>query len=262
MAGKPSSQDEQITKYAPLVKRIAYHMMARLPASVEVDDLIQVGLIGLMDAVGRFDGTQGAQFESYATQRIRGAMLDELRGNDWMSRGDRRHQRSIEAAVHKHELREADWLPRHVRQKSRQIESAIHRLEQRNGKSPSEQEISAELGMPIDQYQSMLGDVKCSQLLYYEDFSDEDSASFLERYLVDGSSDPLAVLEDEGFRDSLIAAIHHLPERERSMMGMYYEQDMNLKEIGAVLGVSESRVCQLHSQAVARLRAQLKIWKD
>ena len=236
MAGKPSSQDEQISKYAPLVKRIAYHMMARLPASVEVDDLIQVVLIGLMDAVGRFDGTQGAQFESYATQRIRGAMLDELR--------------------------EADWLPRHVRQKSRQIESAIHRLEQRNGKSPTEQEISAELGMAIDQYQSMLGDVKCSQLLYYEDFSDEDSASFLERYLVDGSSDPLAVLEDEGFRDSLIAAIHHLPERERSMMGMYYEQDMNLKEIGAVLGVSESRVCQLHSQAVARLRTQLKIWKD
>lgn len=236
MAVKPSSQDEQITKYAPLVKRIAYHMMARLPASVEVDDLIQVGLIGLMDAVSRFDGNQGAQFESYATQRIRGSMLDELR--------------------------EADWLPRHVRQKSRQIESAIHRLEQRNGKSPTEQEISAELGIPIDQYQSMLGDVKCSQLLYYEDFSDEDSASFLERYLVDGYNDPLAVLEDEGFRGSLVAAIHHLPERERSMMGMYYEQDMNLKEIGAVLGVSESRVCQLHSQAVARLRAQLKIWKS
>jgi len=236
MAGKKSSQDEQITKYAPLVKRIAYHMMARLPASVEVDDLIQVGLIGLMDAVARFDGSQGAQFESYATQRIRGAMLDELR--------------------------EADWLPRHVRQKSRQIETAIHKLEQRNGRATSEQEISAELGLALDQYQSMLGDVKCSQLLYYEDFSDEDSASFLERYLVDGSNDPLAVLEDEGFRDSLIAAIHHLPERERSMMGMYYEQDMNLKEIGAVLGVSESRVCQLHSQAVARLRAQLKIWKD
>ncbi len=236
MAGKEKLLDEQVKKYAPLVKRIAYHMMARLPASVEVDDLIQVGLIGLMDAVSRFDGTQGAQFESYATQRIRGSMLDELR--------------------------EADWLPRHVRQKSRQIESAINRLEQRNGKSPTEQEISDELEMSINQYQSMLGDVKCSQLLYYEDFSDEDSASFLERYLVDGSDDPLAVLEDEGFRDGLIAAIHHLPERERSMMGMYYEQDMNLKEIGVVLGVSESRVCQLHSQAVARLRAQLKIWKD
>jgi RNA polymerase sigma factor FliA len=236
MAGKPPSQDEQVAKYAPLVKRIAYHMMVRLPASVEVDDLIQVGLMGLMDAMSRFDGTQGAQFESYASQRIRGAMLDELR--------------------------EADWLPRHVRQKSRQIEAAINRLEQRNGKSPTDQEISAELEMPIEQYQSMLGDVKCSQLLYYEDFSDEDSASFLERYQVDGSNDPLSVLEDEGFRASLVAAIHHLPERERSMMGMYYEQDMNLKEIGAVLGVSESRVCQLHSQAVARLRAQLKIWKD
>ena len=236
MADKSLSQDEQITKYAPLVKRIAYHMMARLPASVEVDDLIQVGLIGLMDAVGRFDGTQGAQFESYATQRIRGSMLDELR--------------------------EADWLPRHVRQKSRQIEATISKLEQRNGKSPTEHEISAEMGLAIDQYQSMLGDVKCSQLLYYEDFADDDSASFLERYLVDGSNDPLAVLEDEGFRGSLVAAIHHLPERERSMMGMYYEQDMNLKEIGVVLGVSESRVCQLHSQAVARLRAQLKIWNS
>jgi len=236
MAGTKTSLDEQVTKYAPLVKRIAYHMMARLPASVEVDDLIQVGLIGLLDAASRFDGTQGAQFESYATQRVRGAMLDELR--------------------------EADWLPRHVRQKSRQIEAAISRLEQRNGKSPTEHEISAELSISIDQYQTMLGDVKCSQLLYYEDFSDEDSASFLERYLVDSGDDPLAVLEDGGFRTSLVAAIHHLPERERSMMGMYYEQDMNLKEIGVVLGVSESRVCQLHSQAVARLRAQLKIWKD
>jgi RNA polymerase sigma factor for flagellar operon FliA len=211
-------------------------MMERLPASVEVDDLIQVGLIGLMDAVSRFDGTQGAQFESYATQRIRGAMLDELR--------------------------EADWLPRHVRQKSRQIETAIHSLQQRLGKPPTEQEISKEMGIPIDQYQGMLNDVKGSQLLYYEDFSDDDSANFLERYLVDGSSDPLALLEDEGFRASLIEAIHTLPERERSMMGMYYEQDMNLKEIGVVLGVSESRVCQLHSQAVARLRAQLKVWKD
>ncbi|MEW6132219.1 MAG: RNA polymerase sigma factor FliA [Pseudomonadota bacterium] len=233
---KKSCGDELIRQYLPLVKRIAYHMMARLPASVEVDDLIQVGLIGLMDAVDRFDGSQGAQFESYATQRIRGAMLDDLR--------------------------DADWLPRHIRQKSRAIESAINRLAQRLGRPPSEMEISAEMGISLADYQSMLGDVKGNQLLYYEDFSDEESSDFLERYLVDDLSDPLSLLEDEGFRRGLVHAIEDLPERERNLMGMYYEQDMNLKEIGAVMGVSESRICQLHSQAVARLRARMKPWKD
>jgi RNA polymerase sigma factor for flagellar operon FliA len=234
-ANNLSSGNELVKQYLPLVKRIAYHLMARLPASVEVDDLIQVGLIGLMDAVERFDGSQGAQFESYATQRIRGSMLDDLR--------------------------EADWLPRHIRQKSRQIESAIHRLEQRNGRPPSEQEISKEMGIPLNDYQSMLGDVKGNQLLYYEDFSDDESSNFLERYLIDDASDPLSLLEDDGFRQGLIDAIDDLPEREKNLMGMYYEQDMNLKEIGAVMGVSESRVCQLHSQAVARLRAKMKPWK-
>jgi RNA polymerase sigma factor for flagellar operon FliA len=233
---KKSTNDDVIRQYLPLVKRIAYHMMARLPASVEVDDLIQVGLIGLMDAVDRFDGSQGAQFESYATQRIRGAMLDDLR--------------------------EADWLPRHIRQKSRQIESAINRVAQRHGRPPTEQEISTEMGISLSDFQSMLGDVKGNQLLYYEDFSDEESSDFLERYLVDDVSDPLSLLEDEGFRKGLIQAIDDLPERERNLMGMYYEQDMNLKEIGAVMGVSESRICQLHSQAVARLRAKMKPWKS
>lgn len=232
---KKSANDDVIRQYLPLVKRIAYHMMARLPASVEVDDLIQVGLIGLMDAIDRFDGNQGAQFESYATQRIRGAMLDDLR--------------------------DADWLPRHIRQKSRAIESAINKLAQRNGRSPTELEISAEMGIPLSDYQSMLGDVKGNQLLYYEDFSDEESSDFLERYMVDDLSDPLSLLEDDGFRKGLIRAIEDLPEREKNLMGMYYEQDMNLKEIGAVMGVSESRICQLHSQAVARLRARMKPWK-
>ncbi len=233
---KKSTNDDVIRQYLPLVKRIAYHMMARLPASVEVDDLIQVGLIGLMDAVDRFDGSQGAQFESYATQRIRGAMLDDLR--------------------------DADWLPRHIRQKSRQIETAINKLAQRHGRPPNELEISAELGIPLADYQSMLGDVKGNQLLYYEDFSDEESSAFLERYLVDDVSDPLSLLEDDGFRKGLISAIDELPEREKNLMGMYYEQDMNLKEIGAVMGVSESRICQLHSQAVARLRTKMKPWKS
>ncbi|MGA7949185.1 MAG: RNA polymerase sigma factor FliA [Thiobacillaceae bacterium] len=233
---KSLNQGDLVKQYAPLVKRIAYHLMVRLPASVEVDDLIQVGLIGLMDAINRFDGSQGAQFESYATQRIRGSMLDDLR--------------------------DADWLPRHIRQKSRQIEATISRLEQRLGRSPNEGEISREMGLPLDGYQSMLGDVKGNQLLYYEDFTDEDSSDFLERYLVNNMSDPLSLLYDEGFRQGLIDAIEDLPEREKNLMGMYYEQDMNLKEIGAVMGVSESRVCQLHSQAVARLRAKMKPWKD
>ena len=233
---KSLNQGDFVKQYAPLVKRIAYHLMVRLPASVEVDDLIQVGLIGLMDAINRFDGSQGAQFESYATQRIRGSMLDDLR--------------------------DADWLPRHIRQKSRQIEATISKLEQRLGRSPNEGEISREMGLPLDGYQSMLGDVKGNQLLYYEDFTDEDSSDFLERYLVNNMSDPLSLLHDEGFRQALIDAIEDLPEREKNLMGMYYEQDMNLKEIGAVMGVSESRVCQLHSQAVARLRAKMKPWKD
>ncbi len=233
---KKATNNDVIRQYLPLVKRIAYHMMARLPASVEVDDLIQVGLIGLMDAVERFDGSQGAKFESYATQRIRGAMLDDLR--------------------------DADWLPRHIRQKSRHIEAAINRLAQRHGRQPTELEISAELGISLSEYQNMLGDVKGNQLLYYEDFSDEESSDFLERYLVDDVSDPLSLLEDDGFRRGLIDAIDDLPEREKNLMGMYYEQDMNLKEIGAVMGVSESRICQLHSQAVARLRTKMKPWKS
>ncbi len=117
------------------------------------------------------------------------------------------------------------------------------------------------MGIALDEYQSMLGDVKGNQLLYYEDFSDDESSNFLERYLIDDASDPLSLLEDDGFRQGLIDAIEDLPEREKNLMGMYYEQDMNLKEIGAVMGVSESRVCQLHSQAVARLRAKMKPWK-
>jgi RNA polymerase sigma factor for flagellar operon FliA len=233
---KHPSEGDFVKQYSPLVKRIAYHLMARLPASVEVDDLIQVGLIGLMDAVERFDGSQGAQFESYASQRIRGAMLDDLR--------------------------EADWLPRHIRQKSRQVETAIHRLEQTLMRVPSEQEISEHLGIDLGEYQTLLSNVRGAQLIYYEDFNDEESDDFLERFCVDRDANPLAILHDEAFRETLIGAIDLLPEREKNIMGMYYEQEMNLKEIGAVLGVSESRVCQLHAQAVSRLRNRLRAWRD
>lgn len=230
----PSNSEEYVKKFAPLVKRIAYHLMAKLPASVQVDDLIQAGLIGLMDAAKNYDDSQGAQFETYAAQRIRGAMLDELR--------------------------QADWLPRTVRKSLRQIEAAINQLEQKNKRAPSEEEVAKEMDVDLSAYQQMLLDARGHQLLYYEDLHDSEDADFFERHVAGDSSDPLHMLEEAGFRKVLAEAIRALPEREKQMMGMYYEQELNLREIGEVLGVSESRVCQLHSQAVARLRAKLMEW--
>lgn len=230
----PVTTEEYVKKFAPLVKRIAYHLMAKLPASVQVDDLIQAGLIGLMDAAAHYDDTQGAQFETYAVQRIRGSMLDELR--------------------------QADWLPRTVRKSLRQIEASINKLEQKNKRAPNETEIAKEMNLGLPEYQQMLLDARGHQLLYYEDLQDSDEADFFERHVTTNSGDPLQVLENEGFRKVLIEAIATLPEREKQMMGMYYEQELNLREIGEVLGVSESRVCQLHSQAVARLRVKMVEW--
>jgi RNA polymerase sigma factor FliA len=227
-----SDKEECLKEYAPLVKRIAHHMMLKLPGSVEVDDLIQAGMMGLLDAAGRYDELRGAMFETYAAQRIRGAMLDELRG--------------------------ADWLPRSLRRDMRRIEAAISRLQQKLGKAPSETEISKELGVSLPEYQQMLQEGRGAQLLYYEDFHGEGDEDFFERFEFSTDSNPLELLQDGRFRDALVQAIERLPERERLMMGMHYEQDMNLREIGEVMGVSESRVCQLHSQAVARLRTSMK----
>jgi RNA polymerase sigma factor for flagellar operon FliA len=202
---------------------------------VEVDDLIQVGLIGLTDALSRFDAEQGVQFETFATQRIRGAMLDELRGGDWMSRGTRRQQREIEAAVHK--------------------------VEQRLGRAPHEAEIAAEMGLALADYQDLLSKVRGTQLVYLEDMSGDDGDDdYLDRHVADESSNPVAMLQDHRMREALVAAIKNLPEREQFVMSMYYEHDMNLKEIAAVLKVTESRVCQLHSQSIARLRVKLRDW--
>lgn len=227
-----NDKEECLKEYAPLVKRIAHHMMLKLPGSVEVDDLIQSGMMGLLDAATRYDELRGAQFETYAAQRIRGAMLDELRS--------------------------ADWLPRSMRRDMRRIETAISRLQQKLGKMPNETEIARELEISLLEYQQMLQESRGAQLFYYEDFHDEGDENFFDRFTVDNDANPLELLQDERFREALIQAIERLPERERQMMGMHYEQDMNLREIGEVMGVSESRVCQLHSQAVARLRALMK----
>jgi RNA polymerase sigma factor FliA len=223
-----------IRQYQPLVRRLAHHMMAKLPPSVEVDDLIQVGMIGLADALSRYEAAQGVQFETFATQRIRGAMLDELRENDWMSRGSRKSQKEIEIA--------------------------LRRLEHKLGRSPMESEIAAELGMSLAEYQTLLGKVRGTQLVYLEDMAgrNEEDDSFLDRHVADSDADPLNMLRDERIRSALVAAIKSLPEREQYIMSMYYEHDMNLKEIAAVLEITESRVCQLHSQSIARLRAKMR----
>jgi len=223
-----------IRQYQPLVRKLAHHMMAKLPPSVEVDDLIQVGLIGLSEALSRYEAAQGVQFETFATQRIRGAMLDELRENDWMSRGSRKSQKDIEIAM--------------------------RRLEHHLGRSPLESEIAAEMGLSLVDYQSLLGKVRGTQLVYLEDMSrnGEDDDTFLDRHVADVEADPLNMLRDQRLRAGLVAAIKGLPEREQYIMSMYYEQDMNLKEIAAVLDVTESRVCQLHSQSIARLRAKMR----
>ena len=224
-------KDQFVSQYAPLVKRIAYHLMAKLPPSVEVEDLIQNGMLGLLDAVGRFEDGMGAQFETYAAQRIRGAMLDGLREND--------------------------WLPRGLRRDMRRIEAAIHTLEQDHGRPPTERELAAALDMALADYQKMLQDARGHQLVYLEDIGEPGDEDFLERNIAAAGPDPLAALLDQDMRTGLVRAIEDLPEREKMMMTLYYDEELNLREIGEVLGVSESRVCQLHTQAISRLRSRI-----
>ncbi len=238
-AASSDDRDARMTRVetcAPMVKRLAHHLAGRLPSSVEVDDLIQVGMIGLMEAAQNFDAAQGVQFETFAYQRIRGAMFDELRA--------------------------IDWLPRQVRKQLREVEGAIHKLEHKLGRAPQEAEIAQHIGMPLPELQKVLDDGRGHQLLYLEDFADEDGGSMLENLLPDESSNPLRLMEESGFRRTLVDAIGKLPDREKLLMSLYYEQELNLKEIGEVLGVTESRVSQLHTQAVGRLRAALKEWLD
>lgn len=226
-------RDELLKRYMPMVKRLAHHMMGRLPPSVEEDDLEQAGMIGLLDAISRYDVAQSAQFEAYAIQRIRGSMIDELR--------------------------HTDWVPRSVRQSMRKIEKTIGTLQNKLGRPPGEKEIADAMNIPLADYQFMLGDARGHQLVYFEDFgeSDEDD-SFLEKQHAGESTGPLPQLLDSNLRACLIAAIDNLPEREKLLMSLYYEQELNLREISEVFSVTESRICQLHGQAVARLRAKLR----
>lgn len=221
-----------LERYSDLVKRIAHHLMGRLPPSVLIEDLIQSGMIGLLEAQQNYDPSKGASFETYAGIRIRGSMLDEIR------RGD--------------------WVPRSVHKNSRLINSAINELEGQLGRDPTDIEVAEYLEMPIDQYHQMLNDVNCGRLVGMEDLGVTEDAITTEES--SNENLPFQGVADDNFRSSLTEAIKTLPEREALVLSLYYDEELNLKEIGAVIGVSESRVCQIHSQAMQRLRAKLSAW--
>ncbi len=230
-----SDTDRLVLEHTPLVKRIAYHMVARLPPSVQVDDLIQAGAIGLIEAARNYDDTQGASFETYAGIRIRGAMLDEIR--------------------------KSDWIPRSMRRRMRELGDVMQQLEQQHGRQASPEEIAAALEMDVDEYNRMLGETAALPLLSLDELlADRPEKPGGAQGGQTGGADPLATLEDEGFKQALVEMIDRLPEREKLVMGLYYDEGLNLKEIGLVLEVSESRVCQIHAQALVRLRTRMKDW--
>jgi RNA polymerase sigma factor for flagellar operon FliA len=221
--------DALVQEYAPLVKRIANHLRARLPDGIEVDDLVQVGLIALLDAARQYSPAKGASFETYAGIRVRGAMLDEVRATD--------------------------WTPRSVYRRQRELTAAIQAVENRTGQAADARGIAAELGVPLEEYHQLVGQATACRV-FSLDAADEDGDSVVGQ-LPDPEAGPAAALESEELRQEVAAAIRSLPEREALVMSLYYDEELNLKEIGAILGVTESRVCQLHGQALARLRARV-----
>jgi RNA polymerase sigma factor for flagellar operon FliA len=223
------SANALVTRHAELVKRIAFHLAGRLPQSVEVNDLIQAGMIGLLEAAAHYASDRGASFETYAGIRIRGAMIDALR--------------------------KQDWAPRSVHRKARAAAQAIRSIENEAGREARDTEIAAAMGVSIEEYHRVLQDSQACQLASMDDTNDAHEVA-------DRDSDPLREAESGALRLAVADAIGGLPERERLVMSMYYDDELNLKEIGVVLGISESRVCQLHGQALVRLRARLRSWNS
>ncbi|MDD7804483.1 MAG: RNA polymerase sigma factor FliA [Endozoicomonas sp. (ex Botrylloides leachii)] len=224
-------KDELIEAHRPLVKRIANHLAARMPASVQIDDLVQSGMIGLLEAAKKYDATKGASFDTFAGIRIRGAMLDEIR--------------------------KGDWGPRSVYRNSRRISEAVQSVEAKLGRDARDVEIAAELNVNIDNYYAILSDLRGCRLFSFEELFDSEESRMQAR---SGDQGPQADVQQNKFKAALTDAIGKLPEREKLVLMLYYDEEMNLKEIGKVLGVSESRISQIHSQATVRLRARLQSW--
>ncbi len=235
VAAYSSRQDDReqlLHQYSPLVKRIALHLLARLPRNVLLDDLMQAGMIGLLEAARKYDQQKGASFETFVGIRIRGAMLDEVRRND--------------------------WLPRSVHRNARRIAEAIACVEQRHGRDAKEAEIADQLALSLSDYQQLLSDSSSSAVVGFDDVGLTDDV--LGQMDIGHIEGPAEGVQGAAFREALTQAINVLPEREKLVLALYYDEEMNLKEIGSVLGVSESRVCQICNQATARLRSRLKDW--
>ncbi len=227
------SRDDLAERHAPLVKRLAYHLVGRLPPSVQVDDLIQAGMLGLLDAASHYDESQGASFETYATIRIRGAMIDELRRND--------------------------WAPKAVHRRARELAEAIHQVEARTGRDATDLEVAEAMNISLDEYHQILQESSSSRMLSVEDIGVEENA--FHEVTPSNEPAPLELVQKERFHAHLAGAIEKLPERERIIMSLYYEEELNLKEIGVIFKVSESRISQILSQAHLRLRSRLTDWR-
>lgn len=232
-AMQAGNTDELVIRHAPLVKRIAYHLMGRLPDTVQIEDLIQAGMVGLLEAIKHYDAGQGASFETYAGIRIRGAMLDELR--------------------------RADWTPRSVHKKARRVAEAIRDIENQAGREATDSEVASRLNISLEEYRQILQDTaSCKTFSVEELIQGEDGV--IDQ--VHAETQPEQQLIQQNFQQALAKAIAELPERERLVVSLYYDEELNLREIGEVLEVSESRVSQICSQAMLRLRARLSDWME
>ena len=232
-----STRDRLVVEYAPLIKYIAQKIAARLPTNIELDDLISSGVIGLMDAIEKYDASRDNKFKTYAEFRIRGAILDELRAQD--------------------------WVPRSVREKAKTLERCYVRIEQQKGRQATDEEVCADLGISQDEYHDMLNQVRSVSLLSFDDVQNfskadkralhgfSDAASYK-------SSTPFSEVNHAALKGMISEAINDLPEKQRLVLSLYYYEDLNLKEIGRVLDVTESRVSQLHTQAILRLKGKLR----
>ena len=230
------NREEVIIQYSPMIKYVANRIAMRLPPHIEVDDLISVGVLGLMDAITKYDSSRGAKFKTYAEFRVRGAILDELRS--------------------------MDWVPRSIRQKASKVDKVVQGLQAKLRRTPEDEEVAKEMGLSLDQFHETLNETKSIPIFSLEDLGiakeSGDQQSLLDCLAGKADADPQTQIRLVELKEIIAKAIDALPEKERLMVSLYYYEELTMKEIGAVLDITESRVSQIHSKAVYRLRTKLK----